>query len=325
MSGEVRPVGTCFVTQSGSLCLGKTKGLWPGLTRRTHWGFFSGSAGPLESLRATLGCFCPGFSQQDVGQTDTLASTRGCARHFCSVVSLLQPRVCSHCAPTWHFCCLIAQLCLTLCDPVDCSLLGNSAPGIFQARTLEWVALSFFRGSSQPRDQTWVSGTSCIGRWMLHHLSHQRSPTWQFRCYKMRSACGCQGQRALEVHAPRGSGVSSTVMWCSGRDVSKNSPHMGKPEPWFLPWMYGWPQFLWSRWSLLIRVISAISGLPGNSADILPLSEFWGTRAEKRIKVLLREGGWWTLYSQGHISCFCPSGLRLDNSLLSWHGCRCHI
>ena len=40
------------------------------------------------------------------------------------------------------------------CDPVDCSLAGSSVHGIFQARMLEWFAVSFIRGSSQPRDQT---------------------------------------------------------------------------------------------------------------------------------------------------------------------------
>ena len=40
---------------------------------------------------------------------------------------------------------------------MDCSLPGFSIHGIFQARVLEWVAISFFKGSSQPRDQTWVS------------------------------------------------------------------------------------------------------------------------------------------------------------------------
>ena len=44
--------------------------------------------------------------------------------------------------------CLVAQLCLTLCDPIDCSLPGSSAHGILQARILEWVAISFSRGSS---------------------------------------------------------------------------------------------------------------------------------------------------------------------------------
>ena len=49
------------------------------------------------------------------------------------------------------------QSCLTLCDPMDCSLSGFSVHGIFQARILEWVAIPFSRGSSQPRDQTQVS------------------------------------------------------------------------------------------------------------------------------------------------------------------------
>ena len=46
----------------------------------------------------------------------------------------------------------VAQSCLTLCDPIDCSLLGSSIHRIFQARVLEWAAISFSRGSSQPRD-----------------------------------------------------------------------------------------------------------------------------------------------------------------------------
>ena len=45
----------------------------------------------------------------------------------------------------------VAQLCPTLCDPMDCSPPGSSIHGIFQARVLEWVAISFSRGSSQPR------------------------------------------------------------------------------------------------------------------------------------------------------------------------------
>ena len=45
----------------------------------------------------------------------------------------------------------VAQLCLTLCDPMDCSLPGSSVHGIFQVRILEWAAISFSRGPSQPR------------------------------------------------------------------------------------------------------------------------------------------------------------------------------
>ena len=51
--------------------------------------------------------------------------------------------------------CMHAQSCLTFCNPVDCSPPGSSVHGILQARILEWVAISFSRGSSQPRDRTW--------------------------------------------------------------------------------------------------------------------------------------------------------------------------
>ena len=56
--------------------------------------------------------------------------------------------------------CLVAQLCLTLCNPMDCSPPGSSVHGIFQARILEWVAIPFSRRSSQPRDWTWISWTA---------------------------------------------------------------------------------------------------------------------------------------------------------------------
>ena len=63
----------------------------------------------------------------------------------------------------------VSQSCPTLCDPMDCSLPGSSVHGIFQTRILEWVATSFSRGSSQPRDRTHVSCVSCIaGRFFTH-------------------------------------------------------------------------------------------------------------------------------------------------------------
>ena len=51
----------------------------------------------------------------------------------------------------------VAQSCPTLCDPIDCSIPGSSVHGIFQAVVLEWIAISFSSGSSQPRAQTQVS------------------------------------------------------------------------------------------------------------------------------------------------------------------------
>ena len=52
---------------------------------------------------------------------------------------------------------VVAQSCPTLCNPMDCSLPCSSVHGIFQARVLEWAAISFSRGSSRPRDRTWAS------------------------------------------------------------------------------------------------------------------------------------------------------------------------
>ena len=51
---------------------------------------------------------------------------------------------------------LVVQSCLTLCDPMGCSLPNSSVHGILQARILEWIAISSSRGSSRPRDQSWV-------------------------------------------------------------------------------------------------------------------------------------------------------------------------
>ena len=56
--------------------------------------------------------------------------------------------------------CLVAQLCPTLWDPMDCSHQALLALGILQTRILEWVVLPSSRGSSQPRDQTQVSHTA---------------------------------------------------------------------------------------------------------------------------------------------------------------------
>ena len=85
----------------------------------------------------------------------------------------------------------VAQSCLTLCDPMDCSLPGSSVHGIFQARVLEWIAISFSRASSQPRDWTQVSRivdrrftvwatrevlTMCIAWWIFTNETFTGAP-----------------------------------------------------------------------------------------------------------------------------------------------------
>ena len=67
------------------------------------------------------------------------------------------------------FGCLVTKSCTTVYNPMNCSLPGSSVHGISQTRTLEWVAISFSRASSQSRDQTHVS-------WILLLLSNQGSP-----------------------------------------------------------------------------------------------------------------------------------------------------
>ena len=57
----------------------------------------------------------------------------------------------------WKVKALVAQSCLTLYEPMDCSPPGFPVHRVFQARILEWVAIPFSKGSSQPRDRTWVS------------------------------------------------------------------------------------------------------------------------------------------------------------------------
>ena len=66
----------------------------------------------------------------------------------------------------------VAQSCLTLCDPMDFSVPGSSVHGILQTRILEWVAISFSRGSSWPRD--WIRVSS---------IADRRSTIWATSIY----------------------------------------------------------------------------------------------------------------------------------------------
>ena len=67
----------------------------------------------------------------------------------------------------------IAQSCPTLCDPVDYRPPASSVHGISQARILEWGAISFSRGSSWPRDRTWVS---CIAGRLFNLWATREAP-----------------------------------------------------------------------------------------------------------------------------------------------------
>ena len=88
--------------------------------------------------------------------------------HACNGIRPMRIYVCA--------CVLSHFSCVWLCNPMDRSPPGSSVHGISQARILEWVAMPFSRGSSQPRDQTQVSYISCIDRWVPYHKCHLGSP-----------------------------------------------------------------------------------------------------------------------------------------------------
>ena len=80
---------------------------------------------------------------------------------------------------------VVTQLCLTLCDPMDCSLPGFTVHGLLQARILEWVATPFCRGSPQPRGRT---GVSCVaGRFFT--IWATRRPTRMSTTSFLRKLC----------------------------------------------------------------------------------------------------------------------------------------
>ena len=131
-----------------------------------------------------------------------------------------------------YYICLHAQSHLTLCNPRDCSLPGLSVHGIFQARILEWVAISYSRGCFQPRDQTQVSCVSCIGRQIIY-LCHLGSPTNMHAHFqKEKCACFSKGSKQHELEltmlrVPVKLSYSTSVF----NNHSDPRPSMGKVPP----------------------------------------------------------------------------------------------
>ena len=84
---------------------------------------------------------------------------------------------------------------------MDCSLPGFSVHGIFQASVLEWVAISFSRGSSWPRNQTWVS---CIAGRCLTLWANREAWKWSWPCWKAQQRVHFSQACRLQTHTQQG-------------------------------------------------------------------------------------------------------------------------
>ena len=116
--------------------------------------------------------------------------------------------------------CLVAQSCPALCSPLDGSLSGFSAHGIFQARILEWGTISLSRASSQPKDQTCISCVFWIaGRFFTHWAISAEAPFWTEKSPAKSTEMGkmwhsTQVMKRTHVHSVRA-------------EIAPHSPHLG--------------------------------------------------------------------------------------------------
>ena len=186
--------------------------------------------------------------------------------------------------------------CFTLCDPMEYSPPGYSVYGIV-ARILKCVTISYSRWSSRPRDWTWVSFTSCIGRWVL-----TTSATWEVLwamcvCAKLLQLClslcdlmdcsppdssvrGILQARILEwVATPSSKGSSQFREWtcvsyvpCIGRQVFTTS------AAWKAPW---------TRLLLFSRLVMSNSLWPYGLQASLSFTFSWSLLKLMSIELLM--------------------------------------
>ena len=124
----------------------------------------------------------------------------------------------------------VTQSCPTLCYLMDCSLPGSSVHGIFQAIVLEWIAVSFSKESSRPRDRTWVSHI-VDRRCTVCDLS-QRSRNCAYICI-----CVCRASLAAQ-RIKRLPAVQETQVWSPGWEDSleKEMATHSSILAWRIPW-----------------------------------------------------------------------------------------
>ena len=184
-------------------------------------------------------------------------------------------------------CCCLAVKSYLFCDPLDRSPPGFSVHLISQVRIVEWAAISFSRGSSQPRDRTCVSYVSCIGRQVLYHWDTREA--WNqllgVRNVKKEAELSLAWAQSPELRHPRWTGCFKGP-WsfpcgaaCNAGDSGLSLGQEDSLEQdiathsnilaWRIPWMEetGRPQFLqlqsWTR----LKQLSPHAQGPLSSSD----------------------------------------------------------
>ena len=115
----------------------------------------------------------------------------------------------------------VAQSCPTLCEPMDCSLPGSSVHGIFQAIVREWTAISFSRGSSQPRDWTQTS-----------HFVDRRFTIWATRevpIFARQTSNYSHKVKSFQFSGLKNTGTNGKVILSSTRGVGQG-PAFTEPD-----------------------------------------------------------------------------------------------
>ena len=117
-------------------------------------------------------------------------------------------------------CAKLLQLCLTLCDPIDCSPLSSSVHRILLARIVEWIAITFSRGSSQPRDWTQVPCTT--GRFFTIWATRE---VHRKVIFNLLIPSILQGKSVFGI-------LTALLLQCSALLMTVTSEEISKDHPW---------------------------------------------------------------------------------------------
>ena len=140
-------------------------------------------------------------------------------------------------------------MCLTLCDPMDCSIPGSSVHGIFQARILEWVAVSFSICNVDRVESVWGSLNTYIKYHLLNNIFHHLKISYLIGCSKTEVNIG---SACLKVfHALCFTNIGFFIILKYYRNILDSCSLTKNPQTWILQWkkFHLFPVWLfWYNW-----------------------------------------------------------------------------